>query len=170
MIGKGIHSGPINSNWVETDWWLGLNSLSKTDLMEPYYSTFLLWYKNAWMHTISCSPTYIATDNKHGTLVSNPAVVAIRSISQHSTLGREPGGLRFYTNLYLGIGGMEPIAKTGPAASKNNQHGTLVCKPARQYIVYPSTANGMWTSKVQSVYKPLSRHWWYGAYCQNKQE
>ena len=77
-------------------------------------------------------------DNQHGTLVCNPA----RRISQHGTLGLEPSRLQLYTNLYPGMCGMEPIAKIGPAASKNNQHGTLVCNQARQFLVYPSTALG----------------------------
>ena len=71
--------------------------------------------------------TAATKNNQDGTLVSKPA---IRSISQHGTPGREPARLQLYTNLYPSIGGMEPNAKRGPAAAKNNQHGTLVSKPA----------------------------------------
>ena len=68
-----------------------------------------------------------AKNNQDGTLVSKPA---IRSISQHGTPGRERARLRLYANLYPSIGRMESNAKIGTAATKNNQYGTLVSKPA----------------------------------------
>ena len=68
-------------------------------------------------------------NNQHGILVSKPAL-AIRSISQHGTLGCEPARLRLYINLYPSIGRVEPVATRDPAGFKNIQHSTLVSKPA----------------------------------------
>ena len=74
--------------------------------------------------------------------------MATRNISQHGTLGREATRLRVYTHLYLSIGGMEPIAKIGPAATKKYQHVTLVSKRAMAIRSIPQ--HGRWDASQQS--------------------